>query len=70
MPSPHSVEFFTGGQDVDTTGYSPIVDSDTGNHQVIGTSENYSSASSRDNGIGAFGRAAVGAKVSDLSTGD
>lgn len=41
-----------------------------GNHQVIGTSENYSSASSRDNGIGAVGRAAVGAKISDLTASD
>ena len=38
-----------------------------GNHQVIGTSENYSSSSARDNGIGAVGRAANGAKVADLT---
>jgi len=36
------------------------------NHQVIGTSENYNSASARDNGIGAVGRAAVGAKVVEV----
>ena len=35
------------------------------NGQVIGQSENYSSASGRDNGIGAVGRAAKGAKVDD-----
>lgn len=35
------------------------------NHQVIGTSQNYDSASSRDNGIKAVGRAADGAKVVD-----
>ena len=37
------------------------------NNQVIGTSESYNSASSRDNGIAAVGRAADGAKVVDLS---
>jgi len=36
------------------------------NNQVIGTSESYNSASARDNGIGAVGRAATGAKVVDL----
>ena len=35
------------------------------NHQVIGTSQNYKSARSRDNGIAAVGRAATGAKVVD-----
>ena len=35
------------------------------NHQVIGTSQNYKSASSRDNGIAAVARAAIGAKVVD-----
>ena len=39
------------------------------NKQVIGTSENYRSASGRDNGIAAVGRAANGAKVVDLSEG-
>jgi len=38
-----------------------------GNNQVIGSSENYNSASARDSGIGAVGRAAGGAKVVDLS---
>lgn len=38
-----------------------------GNHQVIGTSESYKTASARDNGIAAVGRAAKGAKVSDLT---
>lgn len=37
------------------------------NHQVIGTSQSYDSASSRDNGIAAVGRAAKGAKVKDLT---
>ena len=36
------------------------------NHQVIGTSQNYDSAASRDNGIGAVGRAAAGAEVVDV----
>ena len=35
------------------------------NGQVIGTSENYESAASRDNGIGAVGRAAPGAAIDD-----
>jgi uncharacterized protein YegP (UPF0339 family) len=39
------------------------------NNQVIGTSESYNSASGRDNGISAVGRAANGAKVVDLSQG-
>ena len=38
-----------------------------GNHQIIGTSENYSSASARDKGIAAVARAAAGAKVKDLT---
>jgi hypothetical protein len=37
------------------------------NHQVIGTSQNYDSESSRDNGIKAVGRAANGAKIVDLT---
>lgn len=37
------------------------------NHQVIGTSQSYDSASSRDKGIEAVGRAAKGAKVKDIS---
>jgi uncharacterized protein YegP (UPF0339 family) len=37
------------------------------NHQVIGTSQTYESASGRDNGIGAVGRAAAGASVVDLT---
>lgn len=37
----------------------------SGNHQVVGTSQSYESASSRDNGIEAVGRAADGAKVVD-----
>lgn len=37
------------------------------NNQVIGTSENYNSASGRDNGIAAVGRAAHGANVVDLT---
>lgn len=35
------------------------------NSQVIGTSQNYESASGRDNGISAVARAAEGAKVVD-----
>jgi uncharacterized protein YegP (UPF0339 family) len=35
------------------------------NHQVIGQSQSYESASGRDNGIGAVGRAADGATVDD-----
>lgn len=38
-----------------------------GNHQVIGTGQSYASASSRDKGIAAVGRAAGGAKVVDLT---
>lgn len=37
------------------------------NKQVIGTSQNYASASGRNNGIKAVGRAADGAKVVDLT---
>ena len=37
------------------------------NRQIIGTSQTYKTASGRDNGIGAVGRAADGAKVVDLS---
>ncbi|HZX22437.1 MAG TPA: YegP family protein [Woeseiaceae bacterium] len=37
------------------------------NHQVIGTSQNYESESSRDNGIQAVARAAKGAKLVDLT---
>ena len=37
------------------------------NHQVIGSSQNYKTRSGRDNGIGAVGRAAGGAKVIDLT---
>jgi uncharacterized protein YegP (UPF0339 family) len=37
------------------------------NSQVIGTSQNYDSAASRDKGIEAAGRAADGAKVVDLT---
>ena len=36
------------------------------NGQVIGTSQNYSSESGRDNGIGAVGRAAKGATVVEI----
>lgn len=39
------------------------------NNQVIGTSQNYETASSRDNGIAAVGRAADGAKVVDQTAG-
>jgi len=37
------------------------------NHQIIGTSQNYDSEASRDNGIKAIARAASGAKVVDLT---
>lgn len=37
------------------------------NKQVIGTSQNYNSASGRNNGIAAVGRAATGAAVEDLT---
>ncbi len=37
------------------------------NHQVIGTSQNYSTASSRDNGIQAVARAAKGARTNDTT---
>jgi uncharacterized protein YegP (UPF0339 family) len=37
------------------------------NKQVIGQSENYKSASSRDNGVEAVGRAADGAAVVDMT---
>lgn len=37
------------------------------NRQIIGTSQTYKTASGRDNGVGAVGRAADGAKVVDLS---
>lgn len=36
-----------------------------GNNQVIGTSQSYETAASRDNGIEAVGRAAIGAKITD-----
>lgn len=36
------------------------------NHQVIGTSQSYDSASGRDNGIASIGRAAPDAKVVDV----
>lgn len=36
------------------------------NHQVIGVSQNYASASGRDNGVKAVGRAADGAKVVEV----
>jgi uncharacterized protein YegP (UPF0339 family) len=37
------------------------------NHEIIGQSENYESASARDNGIKAVGRAADGAQVVALT---
>ena len=37
------------------------------NHQVIGTGQNYDSASACANGIGAVGRAAKGAKMVDTT---
>ena len=37
------------------------------NKQIIGTSQNYASESSRDNGIDAIARAVAGAKVDDLT---
>lgn len=37
------------------------------NQQVIGTSQNYASASGRNNGIESVARAATGAKVVDLT---
>ena len=37
------------------------------NNQIIGTSQNYESASARDNGMEAVGRAAAGAKIEDLT---
>ena len=37
----------------------------SGNHQVIGTSQNYDSESGRDNGIASVGRNAPDAKVVD-----
>lgn len=37
------------------------------NHQIIGTSQNYDSEASCDNGIGAVGRAANGAKIVDTT---
>lgn len=37
------------------------------NNQVIGTSQTYESASGRDNGIAAVGRAADGATIVDLT---
>lgn len=37
------------------------------NQQVIGQSENYESATARDNGIEAVGRAAKGAEIVDLT---
>ena len=37
-----------------------------GNHQVIGTSQNYDSASGRDNGIASVGRNAPDAKVVEV----
>lgn len=37
------------------------------NHQVIGTSQNYATSAACENGIGAVGRAADGAKVVDLT---
>jgi uncharacterized protein YegP (UPF0339 family) len=39
------------------------------NNQVIGTSQNYESASGRDNGIAAVARAADGANVVDQTAG-
>lgn len=39
------------------------------NHQVIGTSQNYKTASARDNGIAAVARAATDAKVVDQTEG-
>jgi uncharacterized protein YegP (UPF0339 family) len=39
------------------------------NNQVIGTSQNYESASGRDNGIKSIARAADGAKVVDQTAG-
>lgn len=37
------------------------------NNQVIGQSQNYSSASARNNGVAAVARAAEGAEVEDLT---
>ena len=37
------------------------------NNQIIGTSQNYTSASARDNGIAAVGRAADGAEMVDMT---
>lgn len=39
------------------------------NHQVIGTSQTYKSASGRDNGVAAVARAADGAAVDDQTAG-
>ena len=51
----------------ETEGGSFRFDLKAKNHQVVGTSQNYKTASARDNGIGAVGRASAGAKVVDLS---
>lgn len=39
------------------------------NHQIIGTSQNYDSEGSCDNGVKAVGRAAAGARIVDLTKG-
>lgn len=38
------------------------------NHQVVGSSQNYKSRSGRNNGIGAVARAAIGARIIDLTS--
>ena len=37
------------------------------NHQIVGSSQNYKSRSGRNNGIGAVARAAIGARIIDLT---
>ena len=51
----------------ETKGGSYRFDLKAKNHQVIGSSQNYKTRSGRNNGIGAVGRAATGAKVVDLT---
>lgn len=51
----------------ETKGGSFRFDLKAKNHQIVGSSQNYKSRSGRNNGIGAVARAAVGAKIIDIT---
>ena len=51
----------------ETKGGSYRFDLKAKNHQIVGSSQNYKSRSGRNNGIGAVARAAIGARIIDLT---